>query len=58
MNHHPAAGWYTVLFGWAVSGGEWLFGGMSGFSVIVSLATLVLTVLKIAEAIRDLKREG
>lgn len=58
MSNHPAAGWYTVLFGWVVSGGEWLFGGMSGFSIIVSLATLVLTVLKIAEAIHDLKREG
>ena len=57
MNHHPATGWYTVLFGWVVSGGEWLFGGMSGCSIIVSLATLVLTAIKIAEAIRDLREK-
>ena len=53
QNNH---GWPTVLAGWIVSGAEWFFGSMSGLTILVTAATLILTVLKILESIRELRK--
>lgn len=49
-------GWPTVIAGWIVSGSEWFFGSMSGLSILVTAATLILTILKILESIRELRK--
>lgn len=45
-------GWREAAAGWAVSWYGWLFADMPGITAIVAVATLVLTVIKILDAVR------
>jgi hypothetical protein len=55
----PVAGsWWTAGFGWVFSIIEWLVAGMSPLAALVAIATLVLTVIKIAQEIRAYRNKG
>lgn len=50
-HHAMSGGWREVIAGWATSGYGWLFADMPGIAALVAVATLVLTVIKIAQAV-------
>ena len=45
-------GWWQSLAGLALTSWSWLVGEMSGLTVLLSIATLILTVIKIIDALR------
>lgn len=45
-------GWREAVAGWLVSGYGWLFADMPGIAALVAIATLVLTIIKILDAVR------
>ena len=45
-------GWREAVVGWLVSGYGWLFADMPGIAALVAVATLVLTIIKILDAVR------
>ena len=47
-------GWWQSLAGLALTSWSWLVGEMSGLTVLLSIATLILTILKISDALRRL----
>lgn len=49
--HSLSGGWREVIAGWATSGYGWLFADMPGIAALVAVATLVLTLIKIAQAV-------
>lgn len=45
-------GWWQSLAGLLLTSWSWLVGEMSGLTVLLSIATLILTVIKITDALR------
>lgn len=55
----PVAGsWWTAGFGWVFGIVEWLVAGMSPLAAMAASATLVLTIIKIAQEIRAYRTKG
>lgn len=50
--------WWTAGFGWVFSFVEWMVAGTSPLAAIVAAATLVLTIIKIAQEIRTYRTKG
>lgn len=46
-------GWREAIAGWLVSGYGWLFADMPGIAALVAIATLILTAIKILDAVRS-----
>ena len=46
-------GWREAVAGWLVSGYGWLFADMPGIAALVAVATLLLTIIKIIDAVRS-----
>lgn len=51
MHNTLSGGWREVIAGWATSGYGWLFADMPGIAALVAVATFVLTLIKIAQAV-------
>ncbi len=45
-------GWWQSMAGLLLTSWSWLVGEMSGLTVLLSIATLILTAIKIADALR------
>ena len=48
-------GWFQALAGWALAGWQWASGGMPPLTAALTLASLALTVIKVADAYRRYK---
>jgi hypothetical protein len=49
--HAFSGGWREAIAGWAASGYGWLFADMPGIAALGAVAALVLTLIKIAQAV-------
>ncbi len=45
-------GWWRSLAGMGLASWSWLAGEASGLTILLSIATLVLTIIKIVDALR------
>ena len=51
--HHDLStpgGWWLAIAGWSLGGWQWAVGDMPPLSAALTLATLVLTIIKVAGA--------
>lgn len=55
---HVTGVWWTSAAGWLLSVWSWLTHGMSPLAAALTLATLVLTILKIAQEIRAWRKDS
>lgn len=53
-----AGGSGLALVGWVVTAYNWLFFGMPGIAILVALATLALTIIKLLDAVRAWRAAG
>lgn len=53
---HVAGSWWTAAAGWAVSIWSTIASGMPPLAAAVAMATLLLTVIKIAQEVRAWRR--
>lgn len=51
MHNELHGGWREAMAGWAMSGYGWLFADMPGIAALGATAALVLTLIKIAQAV-------
>lgn len=62
MNSHTEAAasasgnWPATLVGWGMSAWGWLTADMPGITILLTLATLALTVVNLASAVRKFRR--
>jgi hypothetical protein len=61
MSHpqHDAinGGWWQTLAGWAVSCWGWATADMPGLTIILTVSTIALTVVKLLDAVRTLRAD-
>lgn len=57
-NDVVAGGVGLAFVGWAVTAYNWLFFGMPGIAILVAIATLALTVIKLLDAVRAWRASG
>lgn len=62
MSHpqHDAinGGWWQTIAGWAVSGWGWATADMPGLTIILTVCTIALTMVKLLDAVRRFRAEG
>lgn len=49
--------WLTTIAGWGMSAWGWLVADMPGITILLTLATLALTVVNLASAVRKFRRD-
>lgn len=49
--HHLTGGWREAIAAWLASGYGWMYADMPGIAAIGATAALILTVIKIAQAV-------
>ena len=51
-----AGSWWTSGAGWLLSGWSYVTAGMSPLAAVLAIATLILTVIKIVQEVRALRK--
>ena len=54
-NVQVAGSWWTSLAGWLYSVWSWFAGDASGMAILIGIATILLTAIKIAQEIKALQ---